>query len=84
MPARRLIQTFGHTPRGLLEDLLVQRQVGDRTAQPLVLLLELLETTQLVAARPAILLTPPIEFDLANPELTDRVRHRHALAVCRT
>ena len=64
-----------------LEDLFVQRQVLDRAEQPLVLLLELLQTAEPVAAHPAILLTPAVESDLADPELADRVHHRHALAV---
>ena len=69
------------SPGRLREDLLVKRQVGDRVAQPLVLFPELIEGTQLIAADPAILLAPPVERDVANPELPDRLCHRHVLTV---
>ena len=39
------------------------------------------EAAKLVAAHPAILLAPAVVSDLADPQLPDRVRHRHALAV---
>ena len=68
-------------PGRLRKNLLVQRQVRDRAAQPLVLLLKLLEAAKLVAAYPAILLAPPEIRDRTDPEPPDRVRHQHALAV---
>jgi len=55
--------------------------LGFPSAKPLVLLLKLLEAPELITAHPAILLAPAIEADLADPELTDRVCNRHALAV---
>ena len=39
------------------------------------------EAAELVAAHPAILLAPAVVCDLADPQLPDRVRHRHALAM---
>ena len=39
------------------------------------------EAAELVAAHPAVLLAPPVVSDLADPQLPDRVRHRHALAM---
>ena len=38
------------------------------------------ETAELIAAHPAILLAPAVVCDLADPQLPDRVRHRHARA----
>ena len=39
------------------------------------------QAAELVAAHPAILLAPSVVGDLADPQLPDRVRHRHALAM---
>jgi hypothetical protein len=40
-----------------------------------------LEQTKLVTAHPALPLAPPVERDLADPELLDRLCHRQALAI---
>ena len=63
----------------LLEDLLVQRQVGYRLAQPGVLGLQLLQAPHLVALQPAKLSPPPILGHLRNPNLADRIGRALAL-----
>src|SRR5215208_369272 len=51
----------------LLQDQLVQRQVGNRSAQPRVLSLEILQSLDLIALEPAKLLAPAVVRDLRNP-----------------
>ena len=70
---------FG-TPGGLLQDQLVQRQLGDGLPQPLILFLEPLEFLQLVGSHPAILLAPSVIGLLGDAHLADRVHALHALA----
>jgi hypothetical protein len=52
---------------GLGKNQLVERQVGDRTAQPCVLRLELLQPLDLVALQPAVLIAPPIVRNFRYP-----------------
>ena len=47
----------------LLQDQLVQRQVGDRLAQPHILSLQILQPFHLVRLQAAILLTPANGMD---------------------
>jgi hypothetical protein len=51
---------------GLLQNELVQRQVGDRLAQTGILRLQLLQALDLLGLQPAVLLPPPI---LIGPEI---------------
>src|SRR5215208_3841275 len=55
------------SPGCLLQNQLVQRQVGNRSAQPRVLSLEILQSLDLVALEPAKLLAPAVVRDLRNP-----------------
>ena len=66
--------------RGIFEYLPVQCQVRNRTAQPLVHSLKLIKPPAPIPAGPAILPAPTVQGDLADPELSHRARHRHALA----
>src|SRR6478672_2120381 len=61
------------SPGSLLQNELVQGQVGDCPAQTAILLLELLQAFHLVGLEPAVLLTPPIIGDLPHADLADRV-----------
>src|SRR5262249_33288947 len=63
------------SPGGLLQNELVQRQIGNRLAQPAVLELKVLQALHLLALQPAKLLAPPIIRHLAHPHLADCVRH---------
>jgi hypothetical protein len=63
------------SPRGLLQNELVQRQIGDRLAQPAVLEFEVLQALHLLDLQPAELLAPAIVGHFAHTNLTDRVRH---------
>src|SRR3954452_5841248 len=71
------------SPGCLLQDQLVQRQVGNRSAQPRVLSLEILQSLDLIALEPAKLLAPAVVRDLRNPNRAYRVgnalplRHQH-------
>src|SRR6266566_574680 len=67
------------SPRGLLQNELVQRQIRDRLAQPAVLELKVLQTLHLLALQPAELLAPPIIRHLAHPDLADCVHQVLAL-----
>ena len=60
---------------------LVQRQVQDSTAKPLVLLLLFLQAFQLIGLHASIVLAPAIERHFAHANLADRVRDRAALAM---
>src|SRR5215207_9381007 len=61
------------SPGCLLQNQLVQRQVGNRSAQPRVLSLEILQSLDLVALEPAKLLAPAVVRDLRNPNRAYRV-----------
>jgi hypothetical protein len=61
------------SPGCLLQNELVQRQVGDRLAKTGILRLELLQALDLLSFQPAVLLPPPIIGDLAHTDLADRV-----------
>src|SRR3954449_12550238 len=61
------------SPGSLLQNELVQGQVGDCPAQTTIFLLELLQALHLVGLEPTVLLTPPIIGDLAHADLADRV-----------
>src|SRR5829696_636986 len=71
------------SPGCLLQDQLVQRQVGNRSAQPRVLSLEILQSLDLIALEPAKLLAPAVVRDLRNPNRAYRLgnalplRHQH-------
>src|SRR5215203_4633924 len=71
------------SPGCLLQDQLVQRQVGNRSAQPRVLSLEILQPLDLIALEPAKLLAPAVVRDLRNPNRAYRLgnalplRHQH-------
>ena len=66
-------------PGGLLQDQLVQRQVGNRPAQPGVLGLERLQPLHLVALKAAVLVPPPIVRNLRHADRPDRLADRPAL-----
>jgi len=70
---------FG-TPGGLLQDQLVQRQVGDGLPKTLILSLEPLEFLQLVGSHSAILLAPSVTGLLGDAHLADRIHSLHSLA----
>ena len=65
--------------RGLSQDQLFERQIGDRLAQPLVLLLQILEALDLVALQPAELLAPAVLGERRHADRADRFRDRTAL-----
>src|SRR5215204_1270444 len=71
------------SPGCLLQNQLVQRQVGNRSAQPRVLSLESLQSLDLVALEPAKLLAPAVVRNLRNPNRAYRLgnalplRHQH-------
>src|SRR5215468_4796495 len=67
------------SPGGLLQNELVQRQIGNRLAQPAVLELKVLQALHLLGLQPAELLAPPIIRHLAHPDLADGVHHVLAL-----
>src|SRR3954468_15028796 len=66
-------------PGGLLQDRLVEREVGDGFAQALVLGLQRLHALDLIGLGPAVLLAPAIIRDLGDADRADRVRHRGSL-----
>src|SRR3954454_23508908 len=85
-PATRMPGEGGliYEPPGcLLQDQLVQREVRNRSAQPRVLSLEILQSLDLIAPEPAKLLAPAVVRDLRNPNRAYRVgnalplRHQH-------
>jgi hypothetical protein len=67
------VRGLGVSPRGLLQNELVQRQIGDRLAQPAVLEFELLQA--LLDLQPAELLASAIVGDFVHTNLADRVGH---------
>src|SRR5262249_43821109 len=64
---------------GLLQNELVQRQIGNRLAQPAVLELKVLQALHLLGFQPTELLAPPIIRYLAHPDLADCIHHVLAL-----
>src|SRR4051812_19546320 len=56
--------------------MLVQAEVGDQLLQLAVLVLELLQPSQLPGAKPAVKLLPAVKRLLRNPHPTDHFRHR--------
>src|SRR5262249_15749887 len=66
-------------PGGLLQNELVQRQIGNRLAQPAVLELKVLQALHLLGFQPAELLAPPIIRHLTHPHLADCLHHVLAL-----
>lgn len=71
------------SPCGFRQNELVQRQVKDRSAQPVILLLKMLEFLQLVRSHTAILLAPTVERLLSNLHLPDGIDARHSLSAQR-
>src|SRR5262249_46019451 len=67
------------SPSSLLQNKLIQRQIGNRLAQPAVLELKVLQALHLLGLQPTELLAPPIIRPLAPPDLADCVRHFLAL-----
>src|SRR3990170_8339903 len=63
----------------LLQDQLVQRQVGDRPAQTPVLRLQILQPLHLVRLQTTILLTPAVVRHFAYADRADRIGHALAL-----
>jgi hypothetical protein len=57
----------------------VEGEVGDRLAEPLVLLLQLFQAAQLIRLHAPVLLAPAIVGNLSDADLPDRVRRRCAL-----
>jgi hypothetical protein len=67
------------SPSSLLQNELIQRQIGNRLAQPAVLELKVLQARHLLGLQPTELLAPPIIRHLAHADLADCVRHVLAL-----
>jgi hypothetical protein len=55
------------SPSSLLQNELIQRQIGNRLAQPAVLELKVLQAFHLLGLQPTKLLAPPIIRHLATP-----------------
>jgi hypothetical protein len=68
------------SPRRLLEDELVEGEVGDRSAQPVVLALEVLEVLGLGDLEAAVRFAPAVVGDLVDAEGVDDLRDLLALA----
>src|SRR3546814_12746254 len=62
----------------LLQDQLVERQVGDRPPEPKILLLQILHAPRMVGLQTAILLAPAIIGLLGDRDPPTRIRHRPA------
>src|SRR4030095_14016110 len=62
-------------PGSLLQNELIQRQIGNRLAQPAVLELKVLQALHLLGLQPTKLLAPPIIRHLAHADLADCVHH---------
>ena len=60
----------------VLENLLVERGIGDHSLEPAILLLELLEAHGLRGAHTAVLLPPSVERRLADAVLAQQLVHR--------
>src|SRR4051812_264986 len=67
------------SPGRLLQDQLVEREVGNGFAQARILGLHLLHALDLARLQPAVLLAPAVIRDLGHPDGADRVRHRGSL-----
>jgi hypothetical protein len=67
MQARRRAG-FRSLPSSLLQNELIQGQIGNRLAQPAVLELKVLQALHLFGLQPTELLAPPIIRHLAHPE----------------
>src|SRR6266536_3466578 len=67
------------SPSSLLQNELIQRQIGNRLAQPAVLELKVLQAFHLLDLQPTELLAPPIIRHLAHADLADCVHHILAL-----
>src|SRR5262249_24619723 len=63
------------SPSSLLENELIQRQIGNRLAQPAVLELKVLQAFHRLGLAPATLRAPPIICSLAPAHLADCVHH---------
>ena len=61
------------------QDHLVQGKIGDRLAQPLLLLLKLLQPLELSPGHAAVKLAPAIIGKLRLADMTNRFRRRYAL-----
>ena len=68
------------SPCNLLQNELVQRQVRDGPAQPIILLFQPLEFLQLVGSHTAILLAPSVIGLLGNVHFADRIHALHPLS----
>lgn len=69
------------SPRSLLQNQLVQSQMRDRAAKPLILFLKLLQTLQLLGVHAAVFLPPPVICHIGHADLADRIQHRPTLPV---
>jgi len=67
------------SPRGFLQYQLVQRQVRDRPPKPRVLRLQLFQPLNLVALKPAILVTPAVVCNFRHSYRPHRIRDWLAL-----
>ena len=67
------------SPGRLLQNELVERQIGHRPAKPGVLCLKILQPLHLLALEPTELLAPAIIRDLAHADLADRIANVLAL-----
>ena len=70
---------LGDSRDGLLQDQLVQREVGHRPAQPRVLGFQLLRTPDLLGLEPTELLPPAVIGHLGDADRTNGVGHAPAL-----
>ena len=69
------------SPCGLLQNELVQREIGDGMLQPLVLFSQLLQALHLHPAHSAIELASAIVYLLRDADLTNWICHRHSLSL---
>ena len=67
------------SPGGLLQDKLVESEIGDRTTKPRILLLKVFHPTRLIGLQTAILLAPTVIGLLADRQPPARIRCRPAL-----
>lgn len=70
---------LGVSPGGLLQDQLIQRQVGDRPPQAGVLLLQLLQPLGLIHLQPVVLLPPAVVGLLSHPQRPAHLPYTAAL-----
>ena len=61
-------------PSGLLQDELVEREIRDSPAQPRVLGLKVLQSLDLLAFEPAVLVAPAIVRHLRDTDGADSIR----------